>query len=1041
MTSPEQFPRGSEWRRWDLHIHTPFSALNNGFGPDFEIYAIRLFKSAIANNIAVIGVTDYFTIEGYKKLRQFVEDNTRLEQLLGIEDAVKAKNILLLPNIEFRSKELIQGPRGEGKVNFHVIFSDELSVEDIEEHFLRDLKFIYESDPDQEDQYRPLTLANLEDLGRTLQSQHEEFRSETPLFTGMKNAAINHENVSKVLKAQSRRFRDKYLIVIPADEDLSNLSWDGQGHLLRKVLLQKTHMIFSSNAGTREFGLGRRHATVNDYLREFKTLKPCIHGSDAHNFEDLFVPDGERYLWIKADPTFQGLRQLLHEPEDRVFLGDQPRSLRELAKNPTRYLTHLTFGSTGPVPSNERWFSGSIPLNHGLVAVIGNKGSGKSAFADVIGLLGNSYIQSHFSFLNKERFLTPKKGLGEKFTAQATWNSGETITRQLDHKIDNSLPERVKYIPQSYLEGICSELQMGRATEFERELEEVIFSHVSLSDRLGQTTLPLLIEYRTAEKNASANRLIQLLRGVNKTIVDLEFKQTLEFHDKLEGTLHQRQNELRAHDATMPEEVLAPEQVTREDGSVNVITSELDDIVAEIATLDQSILSNQSTLNDLSLKIAASDRLLERVDNLKKTVEHFYEESNADAEVLGLDIKSLVRLVIDETEIRAPGDDAKQNIVPIRTSLDADLEGSIVSARKVASQKALETRLQLDEPNRKYQESLQQLALWTQRRKEIVGSDEEAESLTWIQTQLDDLDDVPDQLIEHRAHRNRLMRDVFEVKMALMNDYETLYSPVQDFVAKHPISRETKALEFSAAIASSQVADDVLKMIHQGKKGSFHGEQEGHERLNDLVSRSEFTSADGVQAFIDELTELLTHDFGDVTHKQTRLADQLAKGTNPEDFYNYLYGLTYLQPKFSLLWLGKPSDQLSPGERGTMLLVFFLLIDRRVIPLVIDQPEENLDNETVTSLLVPAIKFAKERRQIFIVTHNPNLAVVCDAEQIIYSTINKIEGNNVTYETGSIEASGITRHIVDVLEGTKPAFDLRDARYDVLEGDPDLWTS
>jgi predicted metal-dependent phosphoesterase TrpH len=49
--------RGSLWRRWDLHIHTPFSILNNGFGNDFDIYVQNIFKVAISKDIAVIGIT------------------------------------------------------------------------------------------------------------------------------------------------------------------------------------------------------------------------------------------------------------------------------------------------------------------------------------------------------------------------------------------------------------------------------------------------------------------------------------------------------------------------------------------------------------------------------------------------------------------------------------------------------------------------------------------------------------------------------------------------------------------------------------------------------------------------------------------------------------------------------------------------------------------------------------------------------------------------------------------------------------------------
>jgi len=131
----------------------------------------------------------------------------------------------------------------------------------------------------------------------------------------------------------------------------------------------------------------------------------------------------------------------------------------------------------------------------------------------------------------------------------------------------------------------------------------------------------------------------------------------------------------------------------------------------------------------------------------------------------------------------------------------------------------------------------------------------------------------------------------------------------------------------------------------------------------------------------------------------------------------------------SFSWDGKTLEQLSPGERGNLLLIFYLLIDRDDIPLVIDQPEENLDNHTVYRTLVPCVKEAKRRRQVIMVTHNPNLAVVCDAEQIIAAEIRKDRGNEVTYLSGSIEDPAINQKIVDILEGTRPAFNKRDAKY------------
>ena len=122
---------------------------------------------------------------------------------------------------------------------------------------------------------------------------------------------------------------------------------------------------------------------------------------------------------------------------------------------------------------------------------------------------------------------------------------------------------------------------------------------------------------------------------------------------------------------------------------------------------------------------------------------------------------------------------------------------------------------------------------------------------------------------------------------------------------------------------------------------------------------------------------------------------------------------------------------LSPGERGTLLLVFYLLIDKSDMPLVIDQPEGNLDNHTVAKVLVDCIREARNRRQVFIVTHNPNLAVVCDADQIIYADMNKENGNAITYTSGSLESPAMSKYVTDVLEGTRWAFDVRGSKYQV----------
>ena len=215
----------------------------------------------------------------------------------------------------------------------------------------------------------------------------------------------------------------------------------------------------------------------------------------------------------------------------------------------------------------------------------------------------------------------------------------------------------------------------------------------------------------------------------------------------------------------------------------------------------------------------------------------------------------------------------------------------------------------------------------------------------------------------------------------------------------------------------------------QSRKGSFSGGEEGRKILKNLIDTADFNSEDGAVAFANAIIDHLTHDRRDSLAASMTLTDQLKKNSKAQDVLNDIFSLRYLKPRYSIRWFGKNIEELSPGERGTLLLIFYLLIDRRDTPLIIDQPEGNVDKQTVFGLLVPCIKEARKRRQVIIVTHNPNLAVVCDADQVIHCSMDKSARNKVTYVAGPLENPATNKFTVDVLEGTMPAFDRRDSKY------------
>lgn len=328
-------PRGSYWRRWDLHVHSPFSELKNGFGTDFDNYAKELLIRAKDNGIACVGITDYFLVDGYKRLRELIDDDTKLESLLDPSYFEYAKQLLVLPNIELRSSTIVRrtdanGGTHDSRVNYHIVFSDSVSAETIEEDFLRELKFSADGAPATPDEEWPVTRRNLETLGAKLREQHQHFRERSDIFIGMMNAVVDHNAAIKVLEGKPSKFRDRYLLGLECDEDLSAVSWNDQGHQTRKLFYQSSHFLFSSNDNTRKFALGQFHDSAEAYLEEFKTKKPCLHGSDAHGFDELFSPEDNRFNWIKADPRFEDFKRHSLNPKTGFSLVNGQSKLNRL---------------------------------------------------------------------------------------------------------------------------------------------------------------------------------------------------------------------------------------------------------------------------------------------------------------------------------------------------------------------------------------------------------------------------------------------------------------------------------------------------------------------------------------------------------------------------------------------------------------------------------------------------------------------------------------------------------------------------------------
>jgi energy-coupling factor transporter ATP-binding protein EcfA2 len=143
-------------------------------------------------------------------------------------------------------------------------------------------------------------------------------------------------------------------------------------------------------------------------------------------------------------------------------------------------------------------------------------------------------------------------------------------------------------------------------------------------------------------------------------------------------------------------------------------------------------------------------------------------------------------------------------------------------------------------------------------------------------------------------------------------------------------------------------------------------------------------------------------------------------------FAHWLYGTAHISIRYEIAYDGVDIRKLSPGTRGIVLLLLYLALDDADDrPLIIDQPEENLDPKSVFEELVSLFMAAKSKRQVIMVTHNANLVVNTDADQIIIAQAGPHPMGGlppISYITGGLEDASIRKAVCDILEGGEEAF-------------------
>jgi len=480
--------RGSEWHRWEPHIHAPGTIMNNQFAGSnaWGDYLTALEQATPV--IEAIAVTDYYVTDTYEEMLR--------HKAAGRLPAIK----LIFPNVELRLD--VATSKG-GFVNLHLFVSpeDPQHVEELQ-RLLSRLQFNAMKDR------FDCTRADLIRLGKKVDPAIID--DQAALTYGANQFKVNFQKLREVFSESEWAKQNILIAVAGGATDGTSGVREAADQTIRREIESFAHVIFASSPAQREFWLGQRDLAPDEVRARYSGLKPCLHGSDAHKLDDVASPFGDRFSWIKGGLEFDALRQACIDPEGRAYAGELPPQ----SAMPSQVVSSIKI-------DNADWANTpDISLNPGLVAIIGARGSGKTALADVIAAGCDAIVPSGWNADENvsPSFLARARGLIGSATTTLTWGGGENVTRSLDGSDANSHMSfpRARYLSQQFVEELCSE--KGASDGLVAEIERVIFEAHSQDECNGAIDFAELRDQNIARFQQSREREAKAISDLSEHI-------------------------------------------------------------------------------------------------------------------------------------------------------------------------------------------------------------------------------------------------------------------------------------------------------------------------------------------------------------------------------------------------------------------------------------------------------------------------------------------------------------------------------------------
>ena len=973
--------RGSEWNKWNIHVHTKGTNKNDLFTSNtMDEFFCLFFKKALEQNISAIAITDYFSIDNYRLAKEYIQQlenklNETGDRLFTDDEILKLRSIFFFPNVELR----MMPSTDAGKlINIHCLFNPDY-VPDLENDFFGTIE---------NQDKKKMNRVGIISYGKSLlvgPNSEEAFYKK-----GLDNYVVDLKVLKDILDSNINLRNNTIVVVSNSNKDGNSAVqkhydlFEGEAGALdgvRKTIYEISNAIFSANKKDIAYFLGKRLDSKPDIteqekiaertlvLRERGSFKACFVGCDAHNELNLFT----RFTWVKGKLNFNGFRQVMFEPEQRVKIQDH----RPDQKDEKLVIDQVRF-----ISSNNLFTPKPICFNSNLNVIIGGKSSGKSILLYNIAktlLPDRSILQGSEGGY---RYAFPSD-----FDFEVTIGSGHSQSIKRLDNIPSILPA-IKYIPQNYLSKLAE------------------------------------------PENKKGNELIKLVRGL--LLEDETYSEKYEtFLARLKSNDLKRELAINAY-FELKEKIQVQKKELIQKGDTTVLNSTVSTNQAKIIRLKENAgLTGQQIeeYNKLSHESSETEFNLKKLRNDYTKIVTF----NADMTTILDDLVQRRNLLISSLE----DTNVKQHYTRDYEAID-----SLLSAIKV-----INNDLSLNDQNQFNNDNIfsQRTVPLVQRQEEIKEQLQPFIENLQIKEEIEVLEKTVNEDLQKLVAIRQMVSEITDNELALKEEKSRVLKGYKENFEEYnklisDLADRTRLLENDRLqiigkprFNFSKFRGKLLNLI-DGRKADWSK----YPMLNDKNNgTTDFT--------IEQILQNLTSIFESMVEKSD--FPFVSKVDVKSAVKNLLFD--YFFDYWDVVYDNDMLKDMSTGKASFVILMLIVGLSKSKAPILIDQPEDNLDNRSISKDLIEYLRNKKLERQIILVTHNANVVVNADAENVIVGN-QKGQNDKVTTslyqfdyingpiehtapankeETDLLKSMGIREHIADVVEGGEEAFKKRERKY------------